>query len=127
MRSKKAIIATLAYIVQISTRVQRTLHKLPPCIGTHTFTVSFTWEECNAINAIEAIHTISIFRSARYPLRMGGHRQCGFKACPMLRYLTSKPEIEPHTLSLSGPTSYTLSHAAPIRSNRPLEILILDV
>jgi hypothetical protein len=57
------------FIVQISQLVQRTLYNLPPGIRTHSFTVLSSWEECSAA---EAIHTISIFCSTRYPLLLGG-------------------------------------------------------
>ena len=49
------------FIVQISPEVQRTLNYLPPGIGTHSFTVSSSWEEYSAFSAAEAIHTVAIF------------------------------------------------------------------
>ena len=49
------------------------------------------------IHAAEAIHTISIFRSTRYPLLLGGQRQCRFKSCPRIIYMTSVLGIEPQT------------------------------
>jgi hypothetical protein len=50
------------------------------------------------IHAAEAIHTISIFHSTRYPLLLGGQRQCRFKSCPRILYVTSSmPGIEPQT------------------------------
>ena len=33
----------------------------------------------------------------RYPLLLGGQRQCGFKACPRLSHLTGASGIEPQT------------------------------
>ena len=34
----------------------------------------------------------------RYPLLLGGQRQCGFKACPRLLQMTSDAGIEPRTI-----------------------------
>ena len=42
------------------------------------------------------LHSIS-FRSTRYPLMLGGERQCRFKPCRMILYMTSVPGIEPQT------------------------------
>jgi hypothetical protein len=33
----------------------------------------------------------------RYPLLLGGQRQCGFKSCPRIWYMTSVPGMEPQT------------------------------
>ena len=35
----------------------------------------------------------------RYPLLLGGQRQCGFKPCPRILYMTGVPGIEPQTPS----------------------------
>ena len=35
------------FIVQVSPEVQRTVHHLPPGLGTHSFTVSSSWGESN--------------------------------------------------------------------------------
>jgi hypothetical protein len=31
--------------------------------------------------AANAVHTLSVFRSTRYPLLLGSQRKCGFKSC----------------------------------------------
>ena len=45
-----------------------TLHKLPPGISTHSVIVSSPREECSSYFAVEAIHTVPVFLSTRYPL-----------------------------------------------------------
>ena len=41
----------------------------------------------------------------RYPLLLGGQRQCGFKACPRLLHLTGASTIEPQTPRYRVPRS----------------------
>jgi hypothetical protein len=87
-------------IRQISHLVQRILYKSPPGIGTHSIKVASPWGECNPI-LFSYLHltpfTISIFRSNRYPILLGGQRQCGFKSCPRILYMTGVPGIELQT------------------------------
>ena len=73
----------------ISPKANRTLHQLPPGIGTQSLTVSSPWGECNTFSAAEAIYTVPIFCSTWYPLLLAGQWQCGFRACPRLLHMTS--------------------------------------
>jgi hypothetical protein len=53
-----------------------------PGIGTH----SYSWEECSAFSAANAmLQFFSFYRSTRYPLLLGGQRQfCGMQGfCPI--------------------------------------------
>ena len=85
-----------------------------PGIGTHTFTVSSHWGESSAF-AAHAIHTVhvSIFRSTRYPLLLGGQRQCGFKPCPRILHMTGAAGNRTPDPSLSGPTPQPTRPYAP--------------
>ena len=65
------------FTVQISPKAHRTLHQLPPGIGTPSFTVSSPWWECSAFSAAVAIHTVPICRSTWCPLLLGSQRRCG--------------------------------------------------
>ena len=48
------------YEEQVSPLIQRTLHRLPRGIRTHSFTISSLLGECSSFSAAEAIHTVSI-------------------------------------------------------------------
>jgi hypothetical protein len=65
--------------------------------NSNFFTVSSSWEECSAINAVETIHAISIYRSTRYPLLLGVQTQCRIKSCPRILYMSSMSGIEHQT------------------------------
>ena len=88
----------------MSPRVQQTLYNLPPGIGTHAFTVSSSWEECNTNKCSEAIYTISIFRSTRYPLLLGRQSECGFKPCPRSLQMTGAAMNRTPDPWIAGPT-----------------------
>ena len=81
----------------ISAKAHGTWHLLSAYIATHSFTVTSPWGEYIAFSAAEAIHTVPIFRSTWFPLLLGGHRWCRFKAYPRLLFMTSAEGIEPQT------------------------------
>ena len=81
----------------ISQLVQRTVQFTPWYWNSLFHGLIFLGRMQRTIHAAEAIHTISIFRSTRYPLLLGGQRQCRFKSCPRILYMTSVPGIEPQT------------------------------
>ena len=86
------------FIVQISRLVQRTVQFTHWYWNSLFHDLIFLRRMQRIIHATEAIHTISIFRSTRYPLLLGGQRQCRFKSCPTILYVTSSvPGIEPQT------------------------------
>jgi hypothetical protein len=57
-----------------------------PGIGTRSLAVSPPWREWSTFYAADAINTVSIFHSTRYPSELVDQKWYGFKAC-----LESKP------------------------------------
>jgi hypothetical protein len=79
-------------------------------IGTHYFPILISLGRMQRIGSWYHSHSI-IYRSTRYPLLLGGQRQCRFKARPLLLYVTvaGNRTTDP---SISGQTPQPWGHFA---------------
>jgi hypothetical protein len=93
----------------ISPRKFRGHHLTSPGIGTHSYTVSSSWEECSAFSAADAMQTfVPLYRSTRYPLLLGAHRH--FVGCKVFAQF----DLYSYYFSRSLPGGATITVFTPV-------------